>query len=55
VRGLQTALADLGDAERAWRSGTDIFSEAINDEVFPGPDDAEENRARARLWSLLDS
>jgi len=54
VRGLQTALADLGAAERAWRSGTDVFGEAVNDEVFPGPDDPEENRARARLWSQLD-
>jgi hypothetical protein len=54
VRGLQTALADLGVAERAWRSGSDVFGEAVNQEVFPGPGDPEEDRARALLWRQLD-
>ena len=54
VRGLQTALADSGHAERAWRAGTGVFRGAVNDEVFPGPGDPEEVRARALLWSRLD-
>jgi hypothetical protein len=54
VRGLQTALADVGTAERAWRAGADVFGEAVNDEVFHGPRDPEQDRARARLWSQLD-
>jgi hypothetical protein len=54
VRGLQTALGNVGDAEHAWRSGTDVFGDAVNDEVFPGPDDPEENRTRALLWSQLE-
>jgi hypothetical protein len=54
VRGLQTAVADVGYAERAWPSGTDVFGEAVNTEVFIGPDDLEEGRARVLLWRQLD-
>jgi hypothetical protein len=54
VRGLQTALEDPAGAERAWRTGGDVFGEAVNDKVFPGPADPEEDRARAQLWGQLD-
>jgi hypothetical protein len=53
VRGLQAALADPDQAERAWRSGTTVFKGAVNDEVFPSTPDPEEDRARALLWSQL--
>jgi hypothetical protein len=53
VRGLQKALADPNGAEQAWRAGGGVFREAVNDEVFPGPGDPEEDRARAQLWSQL--
>jgi hypothetical protein len=53
VRGLQKALVDPNGAEQTWRAGGDVFGQAVNEKVFPGPADPEEDRARARLWSQL--
>ena len=53
VRGLQIALKDSQNCAREWRAGSDLFSAAVNDTVFPGEPDPDEEDARMTLWKSL--
>ena len=53
VRGLQIALDDPSAVTTAWRNGSDVFADARNERVFPGPRDPELDAARNRLWNSL--
>ncbi len=53
VRGLQIALADPEGSAHEWRAGRGIFSAAVNDNVFPGLPNPDEEEARMTLWKSL--
>jgi hypothetical protein len=53
VRGLRIALNDLQTAVEGWRTGTDVFAAAVNENVFHEPPDPERDQARNELWSTL--
>lgn len=53
ARGLRIALDDPAKTAMAWRAGTDVFAEAVNERVFPGSRDFDEERARTSLWNSL--
>ncbi len=53
VRGLRIALEDPELSARLWRGRGDVFSAAVNDTVFPGSQNVEEEDARLSLWNSL--
>ncbi len=50
VRGLKIALVDPARAAKDWRAGVDIFSDAVNQRVFPDQTSHDEEQTRNTVW-----